>query len=128
MDLLALFLVSLVGAYGMGFLFAGVALVTKRTEALANLVFSLMIFLTGSLVGLESLGGVYDVLRLAFPLTWGISLMRSVLAGEQTLGSPAQRGELVGLAAHALAYLAVGLVVFAWGQRVARRKGTMRHY
>lgn len=45
--LIMLFLISLVGAYGLGFLFAGVALVFKRTEAL---------------VGLESLGWIYQVL------------------------------------------------------------------
>jgi len=60
--LIMLFLISLVGAYGLGFLFAGVALVFKRTEALVGLVFSLMIFFTGALVGLESLGWIYQVL------------------------------------------------------------------
>jgi hypothetical protein len=45
----------------LGFLFAGVALVFKRTDALVGLVFSLMIFLTGALVGLESLGWIYQV-------------------------------------------------------------------
>lgn len=78
--LIVLFLTSLVGAYGLGFLFAGVALVFKRTEALVGLVFSLMIFLTGALVGLERLGWIYQVLRLALPLTWGISLMREAIA------------------------------------------------
>ena len=53
--LIVLFLISLVEAYGLGFLFAGVALVFMRTEALGGLVFSLMIFLTGALVGLERL-------------------------------------------------------------------------
>jgi hypothetical protein len=56
--LVVLFLISLVGAYGLGFLFAGVALVFKRTEALVGLVFSLMIFLTGALVGWRAWGVV----------------------------------------------------------------------
>jgi len=54
--LLAVFCVSLVGTYGMGFLLAGLALVFKRTSSLTNLVFSLMIFFTGAYVGLERLG------------------------------------------------------------------------
>ena len=80
-SLLALFLVSLVGAYGLGFIFAGLALVFKRVQALTELVFSLMIFFTGALVGLERLGIWYQAFKLAFPLTWGISLMRSVVQG-----------------------------------------------
>lgn len=123
-----LFLISLLGAFGLGFLIAGAALVYKRTRSLANLVFSLMIFLTGSLVGLESLGRLFDVLRFLLPLTWGISLMRAVLAGEQTLRSLYQAGALFGLAAHSVVYLAVGLMVFHWGHRSARLKGTLSHY
>jgi hypothetical protein len=47
------FLISLVGAYGLGFLFAGVGLVFKRTQASVGLLFRLMIFLMGSLVRLD---------------------------------------------------------------------------
>ncbi len=126
--LVVLFLISLIGAYGLGFLFAGVALVFKRTEALVGLVFSLMIFMTGALVGLESLGWVYQVLKFALPLTWGISLMRSTLADGENLVSLWQSGQLVGLGLHAVAYLAVGLVVFAVGFWRARAKGTLAHY
>jgi ABC-2 type transport system permease protein len=126
--LIVLFLISLVGAYGLGFLFAGVALVFKRTEALVGLMFSLMIFFTGALVGLERLGWVYQVLRLALPLTWGISLMRMTLTEGMNLASLFQTGELVGLMVHSLVYLSVGLLVFAAGYSRARAKGTVAHY
>jgi ABC-2 type transport system permease protein len=126
--LVVLFLISLVGAYGLGFLFAGVALVFKRTEALVGLVFSLMIFLTGALVGLESLGWLYQVFKIALPLTWGISLMREVLAEGTTLPMLFQSGELVGLSLHSVAYLGTGLLIFAFGYLWARAKGTLAHY
>ena len=85
--LLVLFFVSLVGAYGLGFLFAGLATVFKRTSSLTNLVFSLMTFFTGAFVGLEKLGWVFTATRFLFPLTWGISLMRVTLVGDITLSS-----------------------------------------
>jgi ABC-2 type transport system permease protein len=121
--LVGLFLISLVGAYGLGFLFAGVALVFKRTEALVGLIFSLMIFLTGALVGLESLGPLYQAFKLALPLTWGISMMRALLADGVLAG-----GEMIGLGLHSLAYLGVGLAIFAVGYRRARARGTLMHY
>ena len=77
--LIILFLISLVGAYGLGFALAGLALVFKRSEAIVGILFSLMIFMTGALVGLEPLGWVYDMAKYLLPLTWGISLMREVL-------------------------------------------------
>jgi len=125
--LIVLFLISLVGAYGLGFLFAGVALVFKRTKALVALVFSLMIFLIGALIGLESLGWIYQVFKFALPLTWGISLMRATLIEGKNLFILFQSGELIGLSVHSLVYLAVGLVFFAIGFWRARRKGTLNH-
>lgn len=126
-SLLIIFLVSLVGAYGLGFIFAGLALVFKRVEALTGLVFSLMIFFTGSLVGLERLGVWYQVLKFAFPLTWGISLMRSLVQGV-SLADLWGNGELAGLIVHSLVYLLLGLGIFAWGYHQARAKGTLGHY
>ncbi len=126
--LVVLFLISLVGAYGLGFLFAGMALVFKRTESLVGLVFSLMIFLTGALVGLESLGWIYEVLKLALPLTWGISLMREALAVEETLLALSHPEKLLSLGIHSLVYLAVGLAVLGLGYKQARKKGTLAHY
>ncbi len=125
--LVILFLVSLLGAYGMGFIFAGLALVLKRVQALTSLVFSLMIFLTGALVGLERLGVWYQVLKLAFPLTWGISLMRSLVQGVN-VAELWGNGELIGVVVHSLLYLALGLGIFAWGYHRARAKGTLGQY
>lgn len=123
--LLAVLLVSLVGAYGMGFLFAGLALVFKRTSSLTNLVFSLMIFFTGAFVGLERLGWAFTATRFLFPLTWGISLMRAMLVENVTFLALWRSGALIGPSVHSVAYLAVGLGVFAWGYHTARRKGTL---
>jgi hypothetical protein len=87
-----------------------------------------MIFLTGALVGLESLGRIYQVFKYALPLTWGISLMRETLTSEKNLPLLFQSGELIGLSVHSLAYLVVGLVVFAIGFWRARAKGTLAYY
>ncbi len=125
--LLFIFLISLIGAYGMGFIFAGLALVFKRVDALTGLVFSLMIFLTGSLVGLERLGIWYQVLKLSFPLTWGISLMRETLQG-YSLSQLWVHGDLIGLTIHSLVYLMVGLFIFALSYRQSRTRGTLGHY
>jgi len=126
--LLAVFCMSLVGAYGLGFLFAGLAMVFKRASSLTNLVFSLMIFFTGAFVGLERLGWAFTATRFLFPLTWGISLMRAMLAGDTSLLSLWRSEALIGLSLHSAVYLAAGLGVFAWGYHTARRKGTLGHY
>ncbi|MBN1810287.1 MAG: ABC transporter permease [Anaerolineae bacterium] len=122
------FFVSLVGACGMGYLFAGLTMVFKRISSLTNLVFSVMIFLTGAFVSLERLGWVFTATRLLFPLTWGISLIRKVMTDSSSVRSLWNSGELGWLCLHSIFYLALGLGVFAWGYRTARRKGTLAHY
>ena len=126
-SLLLLLFISAIGAYGLGYVFAGLALFFKQVGSLASFVYSIMIFLTGAFVGLESLGWVYDVLRYVFPLTWGISLMRSVIQ----MGSIApivENGSLLGLTIHSIVYLFIGICVFTWGFNKARHKGTLAHY
>ena len=78
--------------------------------------------------GFEGLGWVFTVTKLVLPITWGVSLLRSTMAGNATIASLWQSGELVGFITHAVAYLALGLAVFAWGNRAARRRGTLAHY
>lgn len=126
--LLLLFFISMVGAYGLGFLFAGLALVLKQVSALTGLVFSLMIFTTGAFVGLEKLGWVDTSFKIIFPLTWGISLMRSLLTNQASLTSLFQDGEIIGIILHSTVYLAVGLGFFWWGYRRARSKGSLAQY
>jgi hypothetical protein len=87
-----------------------------------------MIFLTGSLVSLDKLGWVYDLLHYLFPLTWGISLMRSLSSGSLSFTNLASNGELVELTFHSVIYLGIGLAIFSWGYNFARAKGTLAHY
>jgi hypothetical protein len=54
--------------------------------------------------------------------------MRSVMIGEQTPILILQNGELIGLMLHSVIYLAIGLLVFAWGYGIARNSGTLAHY
>mgnify|MGYP001565333707 CR=1 FL=1 len=56
-----------------------------------------MTFTTGAFVGLEKLGWVHHVFKIVFPLTWSISLMRSLATSTATLTSLARSGELLSL-------------------------------
>jgi hypothetical protein len=57
---------------------------------------------------------VHPVYELVFPLTWGISLMRSLATGAASLASLARSGALLGLSLHSMGYLLFGLGVFAY--------------
>jgi len=127
-SLMVIFLISLVGAYGLGFALAGVALVYKRAEALVGILFSLMIFLTGALVGLEPLGWVYEVAKYGLPLTWGITLMREAIMVDLGGFKIFQVNILVGLGLHSAIYCLFGLSILVRGLHLSRKKGTLSHY
>jgi len=78
--------------------------------------------------GIGEPGLDYQLLRLALPLTWGISLMRAALTEGGYLPWLIQSGELIGLSLHSMLYLLIGLSIFALGYVQARRKGTLAHY
>ena len=126
--LLLIFITSMLGAYGLGFAFSGLALIFKRTEALVGLVFSLMIFLTGALVGMESLGWIFQVLKIAFPLTWGISMMRDAIIHNMDIYVIIKNWEFFYLFLHSLIYFLFGLIVLALGFRKAKQSGSLSHY
>lgn len=121
------FLISLVGAYGLGFALAGLTMVVKRISAVTGVILSLMIFLTGSLVGLEKINWLFEITRFLFPLTWGISIVRDILTGVMLKDLIANR-ELIGLVVHSVLYLLIGLGLFTWGTNTSRRSGSLGHY
>jgi hypothetical protein len=87
-----------------------------------------MIFLTGAFVGLEKIRWLFAATQLLLPLTWAISLMRETLTSNLTLSALWSNGKLIGLLMHSFAHLAIGMTAFAWGYRIARRRGTLAHY
>jgi len=115
-----LVLLTLASVVGIGFVFAGLAIVYKRVEN----VFQLMQF---GFIGLIAAPiGSYPGLRL-LPVSHGSYLIQHAMQdGVRLWEIPAW--ELGLLVATATAYLVVGLVAFTLLHRRARRLGVMGHY
>jgi hypothetical protein len=62
------------------------------------------------------------------PLGLGIENLRMIFLEDATLSLLWQNGLLPGLIINTLAYVLVGLALFTWGERRARRNGTLAHY
>ncbi|WP_238709550.1 ABC transporter permease [Natronorubrum halophilum] len=117
---LSLGVLTLASALGIGFLFAGLALLYKRIEDLLSLVNFLIVGFIAVPVG------SYSLLK-ALPLAQGSYLLRQTMEdGILVWELPAV--ELLILVATAVAYVGVGYYVFWWSQRRARRKGILGHY
>lgn len=113
-------LLTVAGVQGVGFAAAGLALVFKEVEAaLAILHLAIVALVVTPLAEIPGLKFL--------PVSFGVDQAGRVLregAGLTELGL----GSVGFLAANSLVYLAVGMGVFHWSERLARRKGLLAHY
>lgn len=127
-EALPVLLLTLSGLFGFTLLLTGAALVFKQTDALADLLQNLMLFLTGSLLPISHFPQWLAVIAQTLPITQGIIVLRSILLNGQSLSSSWANGSLVLLLIHSSLYLLGGWFIFKWCERVAKRQGSLSHY
>lgn len=111
---------ALLSVVGIGFIFAGLALIYKRIGSIS----SLMQFGMVGLIGAPAADA--PLLRL-LPLAQGSALLQQAMRNGVRLWefSATDLGLLVGTA---LAYLVIGFGAFRFCLRIARKRGVMGHY
>lgn len=120
--------ITLLGLFGFTLALSGIALVVKQIAALADLVQNLLLFLTGALVPVSHFPEWLTIISQSLPITQGIMVLRDVALSEQSLGKAWADGSLVWLCINSASYLIIGLLIFKWGERVAKVRGSLGHY
>lgn len=110
---------------GAGLASAGVVMVSKEGEPISWLLGAAAGLVGGVYFPVDLLPGWLRALARLLPTTHALALARSSLTG--AAASPDPRSVAL-LGAYALASLAVGSAVLAWGCSRARRDGTVGHY
>lgn len=121
-------LLTLIGLSGFTLILAGAALVFKQVEALADLIQNAMLFLTGALLPIDHFPSWLAAIAQTLPITQGIVVLRHVELDQQSLAGAWLNGSLPLLLLHSAAYLSVGWLIFKYGERVARYRGTLGQY
>ena len=112
----------LLGAYGLAFTIGALALLLKRVgQLLAIFQFALLFLMTAPT---ETWVGPLQVLRLLLPMTPGAGILRSLMAQGKTLDLT----QFILALLNGAAYFALGLVMFHWAERVAKRRGMLSGY
>ena len=120
--------ITLLGLFGFTLALSGIALVFKQIGALADLVQNALLFLTGALLPVSHFPVWLSVIAQTLPITQGIIVLREVALGAQSLGKVWMDGSMFWLCINSAGYLLVGMLIFKWGERVAKMKGSMGHY
>ncbi|MCL6580026.1 MAG: hypothetical protein K6U08_00185 [Firmicutes bacterium] len=119
-SLIPLLVLTLLPAYGFGYLMGGLALVFKRIQN----SFQILQFIFVAFMATPS--GTFPWARF-LPLNLGTQMLRAVM-GEGLALWDLPASDLVTLAVVGVAYLSLGLGAFAYCTRVARDRGLLGHY
>jgi ABC-2 type transport system permease protein len=120
--------ITLLGLFGFTLALSGMALVFKQIEALADLVQNALLFLTGALLPVDRFPEWLTVITQTLPITQGIIVLREVALQQVSFGKAWANGSLMLLCLNSACYLLVGLVIFKWGEHVAKQQGSLGHY
>ncbi len=123
-----IFLLSILGLYGLGYLVAGATLLFKNILSFTNLIQNILLFLNGAIVPVTFYPTWLANVTRVLPTTLGIETMRLVTLEHRTLGEVWRNGPLPLLLLHSVLWLAVGLGLFLWADREARRRGLMGQF
>lgn len=125
---LVIFLITLVGLFGLALVLAGAALVFKQIGTVADLFQNVLLFLTGSLLPISHFPLWLSVLAQALPITQGIALVRAVTLNGQSLISVWNNGSFFWLIMNSSIYLALGIFTYLVCERRAKMKGSLGQY
>jgi ABC-2 type transport system permease protein len=115
-------LTVLLGAYGLAFTMGSLALLLKRVQQLLAIFQFALLFLMATPT--ETWTGSLQAVRWLLPMTAGAGLLRDLMA----------RGEALDFAQFTLAllngigYFTVGLLIFRFAEREAKRRGMLGGY
>jgi ABC-2 type transport system permease protein len=116
------------GSVGYSLILGGLTLLFKRLEILKEIFQVAVLVFGGVLVSLERMPDWMAAIARFLPLTPGVDVMRKTLLDGVSLQTLANDGTLLWLVGSAAAYLALGIVIFRWCERLAKRKGTLGQY
>jgi len=119
---------TLVGVLGFGFIIAGAVLVFRHVESMFNLLINVLVFLNGTLLPVEAMPIWLAAIARTMPSTQGIIVLRKILLDGRSLTSTWQDRSLIWLLVNSCIYLAVGWIVFASCERVAKQRGSLGQY
>jgi len=116
------------GSVGYSLILGGLTLLFKRLEILKEVFQVVVLIFGGVFVSLDRMPGWMATIARFLPLTPGVEVLHKSLLEGVPLVSLASDGTLWWLVGSAAAYLLLGIAIFRWCERIAKRQGTLGQY
>lgn len=111
---------------GIGLVLSGIGLLIKRSNALSNLINPVVILLGGVYLPVDELPMVLHIIARALPIGYGIDAITAAALDGASLGSV--QSSLIPLIGFSIISPAVGVLAFAYLDRLVRRRGEVDLY
>lgn len=118
----------MLAAVGVSLIIAGATLVWKRIQLVNDTVLLMVMLFSASAVPLIDVPAWWAGTSHVFPLTDGVGSLYKALLTDQEITALWGIGGLVPMLVTTAAYLAAGVLAFMWGERTAKRRGSLGHY
>lgn len=122
------FLLTLLGLYGLGFLAGGATLLFKNVLSFTNLLQNVLLFINGAIVPVTLFPDWMARVSRVLPTTLSIETMRLVTLEGASLQETWQVGTLQLLVLHATIWFTIGLLLFSFAERESRRRGLLGQF
>ncbi len=116
------------GSVGYSLILGGLTLLFKRLEILKEVFQFVVLIFGGVFVSLERMPDWMATIARFLPLTPGVEGLRKILLEGISLRALAADGTLLWMVGNAAAYLLLGIVIFRWCERIAKRQGMLGQY
>ncbi|MBW2642787.1 MAG: ABC transporter permease, partial [Deltaproteobacteria bacterium] len=122
------FILTLLGLYGLGFLFGGLALIYKRLGSITIVVRFGFLILTGAITPIEDFPSWLQIICKTLPMTEGLKILRLLMVEKKSFSVVLGSGALLVLVINSAIYMSVGLISFKYLENVARDRGLLGVY
>ncbi|GAB4434222.1 MAG: hypothetical protein OHK0040_05180 [bacterium] len=122
------FILTYAGLYGLGLIFAGLTLVFKRLGPVTTIVRFFLLIFTGAIIPLSVFPDFMQKTALFIPMTSGLTIMKAMIFENMQFTSLVSERAFFYLILNTTFYLSVGIFIFSFFERQARKKGALGTY
>lgn len=122
------FLLTLLGLYGLAFFFGGLTLIYKRLGNVTIVVRFAFLILTGAITPIENFPLWLQIISRTLPMTQGLKILRLLMIENKPFSYILESGDLLTLVINSACYITAGLISFKCFEKIARDKGLLGVY
>ncbi|MFC1815806.1 ABC transporter permease [Thermodesulfobacteriota bacterium] len=122
------FILTLLGLYGLAFFFGGLTLIYKRLGNVTIVVRFAFLILTGAITPIENFPLWLQIISKTLPMTQGLKILRLFMIENKPFVYVLQSGDLFFLIINSACYITLGLISFHVFENIARDKGLLGVY